>query len=132
MRANQATLDRVRHFNKRVTNRILIHLCGRKMGHFAILGHTGRKSGVQYRIPIIAEPFQQGFVIAMTYGKKVDWYANVSHQGGCSLYWKKKAYDLVQPRLIDRETGLSAFPRLLRAALRRAGIEYFLQLDIRS
>ncbi len=70
-------LDRVRVLNKHVTNKILIHICGKNFGHFAILSHVCRKSGKLYRIPIIAEPLNDGFVIALTYGKKVDWYENV-------------------------------------------------------
>lgn len=76
----QATLDRIRVINKHVTNKILIHISGKKFGHIAILSHVGRKSGKLYRIPIIAEPIKNGFVIALTYGKKVDWYENVKHK----------------------------------------------------
>lgn len=130
MPTNQATLDRVRVFNKHVTNKLLIHIAGKRFGHLAVLSHTGRKSGKLYRIPIIAEPVQGGFVIAMTYGKKVDWYANVMAQGGCSLHWKHQDYRLTHPELIDAEAGLLAFPQLLRKALRRAGIEYFLRLEV--
>ena len=113
MPMKQATLDRVRVINKRVTNKILIHISGKKFGHFAILSHVGRKSGKLYRIPIIAEPIENGFVIALTYGKKVDWYANVKAKGRCSLYWKQKAYNLINPEFIDKEIGVLAFPALL-------------------
>ena len=126
----QAVLDRVRVFNKHVTNKLLIHISGKKFGHFAILSHTGRKSGKLYRIPIIAEPVENGFVIALTYGKKVDWYANVQAKGSCSLHWKNQDYQLVDPEFIDKENGLMAFPGLVRSALQAAGIEYFLKLEI--
>lgn len=129
MPPSQATLDRVRRLNKRITNKILIHICGRSFGHFAILRHVGRKSGQQYQIPIIAEPVENGFVFAMTYGKKVDWYANVKASGGCSLFWKGESYALVNPQIISKEQGLLAFPPILRRALTAAGIEYFLKLD---
>jgi deazaflavin-dependent oxidoreductase (nitroreductase family) len=128
----QSTLDRIRVLNKQVTNKVLIHICGRKFGHFAILGHTGRKSGKLYKIPIIAEPDENGFVFALTYGKKVDWYENVAAKGGCSLVWKKKEYALTAPRFIDKEAALAAFPRLMRGALRKAGPEYFLKMDIQQ
>jgi deazaflavin-dependent oxidoreductase (nitroreductase family) len=117
-------------FNKRVTNKVLIHISGKKFGHFAILSHVGRKSGKLYRIPIIAEPDQDSFVIALTYGKKVDWYANVIAKGSCSIHWKNQDYHLTNPEFIDKEVGLIAFPRLIRSALRRAGIEYFLKLEL--
>lgn len=130
MLPDQATLDRLRVFNKHFTNKLLIHIAGRSFGHFAILTHTGRKSGKLYRIPIIAEPVQEGFVIALTYGKQVDWYKNVSASGSCTLYWKNRQYSLGNPIFIDQEAGLSAFPRLLRRSLRRHNITYYLKLTI--
>ena len=129
MTTSQSTLDKVRVFNKYVTNKILIHIAGRDFGHFAILTHEGRKSGKKYRIPIIAEPLENGFVIALTYGKKVDWYENVMAKGGASLHWKHKDFTLVNPRFIDSETALAAFPRRLQPTLRRK-VEFFLRLDI--
>ena len=128
----QALLDRIRVFNKYVTNKVLIHISGKKFGHFAILSHTGRKSGKVYRIPIIAEPIQGGFVIALTYGKKVDWYENVMAKGSCSLCWKKKDYYLINPHIVDMEVGLAAFPSIIRSALRRNGIEYYLMLEVQK
>jgi deazaflavin-dependent oxidoreductase (nitroreductase family) len=127
----QAVLDQVRVVNKHATNKLLIHICGRRIGHFAILSHTGRKSGQVYRIPIIAEPVQGGFVIAMTYGKEVDWYKNVMAKGGCGLRWKNEDYELVQPELIDPEAGLTAFPAVMRSGLRAAGVKDFLRLEVR-
>jgi hypothetical protein len=126
----QASLDRIRVFNKHVTNKVLIHISGKKFGHFVILNHVGRKSGKIYRIPIIAEPDVHGFVIALTYGRKVDWLENVLAKGGCSMIWKDKEYSLVNPEFIDKEVGLSAFPSLFRMGLRNMGIEYYLRLEI--
>jgi hypothetical protein len=128
----QASLDRIRVMNKYITNRIMILISGRKFGHFAILSHVGRKSGKLYRIPIIAEPCENGFVIALTYGKKVDWLANVMSKGGCSLRWKNQDLALSQPVFIDKETGLTAFPAIIRSGLRAMGIEYFLRLDVQK
>jgi deazaflavin-dependent oxidoreductase (nitroreductase family) len=125
----QAMLDRIRVMNKYVTNKIMIHICGRRFGHFVILSHVGRKSGRIYRIPLIAEPVEGGFVIALTYGKKVDWCANVLAKGGCSLRWKNKDYTLIHPEFIPKETGMLAFPRLIQSGLKTMGIEYFLRLE---
>jgi deazaflavin-dependent oxidoreductase (nitroreductase family) len=129
---DQASLDRIRIINKRFTNKILIHLCGRRSGHFAILSHTGRKSGRQYRIPVIAEPVDEGFMVALTYGKKVDWFKNVMTLGGCELYWKNKEYKLVHPELVDSKIGLPAFPALFRSGLRKMGIKYYLKLEVQK
>jgi len=127
---NQDSLDRIRRINKHFTNKVLIHISGKKFGHFAILSHVGRKSGKLYRIPIIAEPIENGFVIALTYGVKVDWYKNVSAYGGCSLTWKKKEYTLINPAFIKKEIGVTAFPKVFRSVLRKKDIQYYLKLDI--
>jgi hypothetical protein len=129
MKVRQAIYDRVRVMNKHVTNKLLIHISGKGFGHFAILTHTGRKSGKLYRIPIIAEPLEGGFVIALTYGKKTDWCANVFAKGGCSLLWKNTDYSLHAPEFIDQEIGLKAFPAFFRAGLRRMGVSYFMRLS---
>jgi hypothetical protein len=124
----QAVFDLVRTMNKYATNKLLIHISGKRFGHFAVLTHTGRKSGRLYRIPIIAEPVEDGFIIALTYGKKTDWCANVFAKGGCSLLWKNAEYSLRSPEFIDREIGLKAFPSFFRSGLRVAGVTYFLKL----
>ena len=128
MATSQSTLDKVRVFNKHVTNKILIHIAGRNFGHCAILTHEGRKSGKLYRIPIIAEPLGNEFVIALTYGKKVDWYENIKAKGGGWLYWKHRNFTLTNPQFIDAGTALTAFPRRLQPVLKRK-VEYFLMLD---
>jgi deazaflavin-dependent oxidoreductase (nitroreductase family) len=128
MSLKQKIRDRVRVLNKHFTNKVMIHLCGRSFGHFAILTHEGRKTGRQYRIPIIAEPVEDGFVIALTYGRKVDWAANVLAKGGASVFWKHREYSLTRPEYIEREAGLQAFPPVLRTALRAAGTVDFMRL----
>lgn len=85
MSFRQCLLDRIRVLNKHATNKLMIRIAGRRFGHFAILTHYGRRTGRVYRIPIIAEPVENGFMIALTYGRKVDWGANVLAKGECSL-----------------------------------------------
>ena len=126
----QASLDRIRGFNKHFTNKILIHFSGKKFGHFVILSHVGRKSGKLYRTPMIAEPTTNGFVIALTYGRKVDWVENVLAKGSCSMLWKNKEYFLVNPQFVDKEVGAMAFPALFRTGLRKMSIQYYLRLEI--
>jgi len=128
MTIKQTVLDCVRVMNKHVTNKLLIHIAGKQFGHFAVLTHTGRKTGKPYRIPVIAEPVEGGFVFALTYGKKVDWAANVLAADGCALLWKNTEYTLRNPEYIDKEIGLPAFPAFIRAGLRLARIQYFLRL----
>ena len=128
MSVKQAILDRIRVVNKHVTNKLLIRIAGTNIGHFVILSHIGRRSGKLYKIPIIAEPINNGFVIALTYGKKVDWYENVMAKGGCEIKWKNKEYLLTNPEFIEKEVALNAFPAGFRVGLRMMGIRYYLRL----
>jgi deazaflavin-dependent oxidoreductase (nitroreductase family) len=125
----QSLLDRIRVLNKHVTNKILIHISGKDLGMFAILSHTGRKTGKIYQIPIIAVPVPGGFVIALTYGKKTDWYENVKAKGGCSLICKRQECTLTNPEFIDKELALQAFPPIFRVGLRLMDIQYYLRLS---
>jgi deazaflavin-dependent oxidoreductase (nitroreductase family) len=125
----QRLLDRIRVLNKHFTNKLLIHISGKGLGLFAILIHTGRKTGKRYQIPIIVVPVQNGFIIALTYGRQTDWYENVKAKGGCSLKWKHQEYALTDPQLIDKELAILAFPALIRLGLRTMGIQYYLRLS---
>lgn len=115
--------------NKRVTNKLLIHISGKDLGMFAILTHTGQKSGKLYQIPIIVVPVPNGFVIALTYGRKTDWYKNVTAKGGCSLKWKRHDYALTNPEFIDQAQGLQAFPAIFRLGLKSMRIQEYLHLS---
>jgi hypothetical protein len=132
MSIKQTVLDRISIMNKYATNKLLIRISGKNSGHFVILSHEGRKSGKIYKIPIIAEPADNGFIIALTYGKKTDWCLNVMAKGGCSLLWKNREYILTNPEFIDKEIGLTAFPAVFRTGLRIMGIQYFLRLSTRK
>jgi deazaflavin-dependent oxidoreductase (nitroreductase family) len=125
----QSMLDRIRVINKHATNKLLIHISGKDLGMFAILTHTGRKSGKLYQIPIIVVPVPDGFVIALTYGRKTDWYENVKAKGGCSLKWKRHDYALTNPEFIDQQQGLQAFPALFRLGLKSMQVHDYLRLS---
>jgi deazaflavin-dependent oxidoreductase (nitroreductase family) len=129
---NQRLLDRIRVLNKYVINKLLIHISGKDLGMFAILTHTGRKSGKLYQIPIIVVPVPNGFVIALIYGRKTDWYENVKAKGGCSLKWKRQELALTHPEFIDQPQGLQAFPALFRLGLKSMGIQDYLHLSLKA
>ena len=116
---------RIRIFNKHVTNRLLRVFVHLSLGPFAIIRHVGRSSGKHYETVIWVWPLGEGFVIALTYGSKVDWYRNMSAAGGGEVLWHKRIYVVGKPEPIDLETALPAFPALLRPIFRRAGMQDF-------
>lgn len=118
-------LDRIRVFNKYVTNRILRVFAYASRGPFAMIRHVGRRSGKPYETVIMVWPLRDGFVIALTYGPKVDWYQNILAAGGGSVYWHKRVYAIGKPEPISAEQALPAFPAPFKQILRRQGVQHF-------
>jgi deazaflavin-dependent oxidoreductase (nitroreductase family) len=120
--------NRIRSFNKHVTNRLTRRFASLSRGPFALVRHVGRRSGKSYETPIMVEPMRDGFVIALTYGPEVDWYRNVLATAGCTLRWHGREYSLVQPEPIAAQTAMPAFPPVLRWILRIGGTQHFVSM----
>ena len=115
--------------NRKITNPITRRFAGR-IPPFAIMIHTGRTSGRQFRTPIMAFPVEDGFAIALTYGRSTDWEKNVLAAGRCELIYRKQTLVLVNPRIVARTSSESAFPGIVRTVLRRTGVDNVMLLDI--
>ena len=115
---------RIRTVNKYVTNRLLRVFVQLSLGPFALLRHIGRRSGKPYETVIWVWLLGEGFVIALTYGPKVDWYRNMVAAGGGEVFWHKRVYAVGKPEPMDLETALPAFPRLFGPLFRRAGMQF--------
>ncbi|SRR5258708_1247378 len=111
--------DRIRSFNKRITNPLLRRFANSSRGPFAVIHHVGRRSGKPYETTIMVWPVEEGFVIALTYGESVDWYRNILAAERCTLLWHRKVYVVGKPEPIDVKTALPAFPLAFRLILRR-------------
>jgi len=120
--------DRIRTFNKYVTNRVLRGFASCSRGPFAIIRHVGRRSGKPYETVIMVWPTGDGFVIALTYGTKVDWYRNMLAAGGGTVFWHRKVYAVGKPEPIDAKTALPAFPTPFRQILGRIGMQDFVRV----
>jgi deazaflavin-dependent oxidoreductase (nitroreductase family) len=117
--------NRIRIFNKYVTNRLLRGFANLSLGPFAIIHHVGRRSGKPYETVIWVWPLGEGFVIALTYGPEVDWYRNMLAAGGGTVVWHKRVYVVGKPEPIDAKTALPAFPAAFRPIFRRASMQDF-------
>ncbi len=120
--------NRVRTFNKYVANRLLRGFTSCPHGPFAIIRHVGRRSGKPYETLIMVWPMGEGFVIALTYGPKVDWYRNMLAAGGGTVFWHRKVYAVGKPEPIDAKTALPAFPAAFRLILQRLGMQDFVRV----
>lgn len=120
--------DRIRVFNKYVTNKVFRRFASRSRGPFAVIHHVGRRSGKSYETTIMVWHLGEGFVIALTYGPKVDWLRNIQAAGGGKLLWHGRVYAIGKPEPIDAKTALQAFPAFFRFILRRTGTHEFVRV----
>ncbi|MFC5750459.1 nitroreductase family deazaflavin-dependent oxidoreductase [Actinomadura rugatobispora] len=117
----------VARFNRRVTNPIQ-RLWAPHLPYFALIEHTGRKSGRSYRTPVMA--FVEGGTISvmLNYGAESDWVRNVQAAGSAGVRHRGRRYRLTDPRVIPidsaelppalRSAGISARSALLGALVR--------------
>jgi deazaflavin-dependent oxidoreductase (nitroreductase family) len=118
MQGSRRFLDRVRLFNKRTFNPLILRGAGTSHSPFSVVGHAGRRTGMNYSTPVIAVPLQGGFAFALTYGPGVHWYRNILAAGSCTLQWRGKIYKLDQPETMPVDAALLAFPSPLRMVLK--------------
>jgi hypothetical protein len=106
----------------------MIQSAGSTRSEFALVRHVGRRSGKSYETPIIVMPMGEDFVIALTYGPKVDWYRNLQAAGQGTLLWHGRAYPIGKSESMDRTLALSAFSPLQRFILRFVGLQHFVRV----
>ncbi|HET8988769.1 MAG TPA: nitroreductase family deazaflavin-dependent oxidoreductase [Humibacillus sp.] len=116
--------------NKAVLNKGLRHLAGH--GWFVELEHTGRRSGRTFHVPLMA--FDGGGVVtvALTYGRDVDWLANLRAGGGGRMHLGRELLTLGPPRDLTAADGLSRMPQPPRALLPLLGCEDWVELPVRE
>ena len=127
-RDDQLFMHQMAQFNKRWTNRAIMPVAGHRSSPYALIEHTGRRSGQPYATPVIAVPVAGGFLIPLVYGEITDWYRNLQATGGGTLQWHGDSYRIGAPERVDGATGLSAFPPFWRWQLGRYGITRFIKV----
>ena len=124
--------NRVRYFNKRILNRLAGKIAGASHSPLALIRHVGRRSGKTYETPLIVQPIDGGFVLALTYGPEVDWYRNILANGYCHIRWHGREFAMETLEPMDVETAHSAYPLVERAILRVIGIEHFVRMKYQA
>lgn len=120
MNLHDRFMDRVRYFNRRVTNPLMMTFAGKRV--YAVVQHVGRKSGRQFQTPVLAMPTSDGFVIPLPYGERADWCQNVFTAGGCTIVWDGEIYPVTEPGLVNPNHALPSFPRWLWGLLKRTDV----------
>lgn len=72
-----AVVGAVRGFSRTVVNPRMLKTAGTPGAYASVVEHVGRRTGRAYRTPVVAEPTDDGFVIALPYGTTSNWVRNV-------------------------------------------------------
>ena len=103
---------------KHTLNPVTVRAARSGVGPFALVRHTGRKTGRVYETPLILARHPRGFVAELTYGPDVAWYRNVVAAGRCTVLVKGVPYEVdgVEPCGVGE--GLRAFGQPAATVLR--------------
>ena len=117
---------RLARFNRHVTNRVLGPVA-RLLPGFAVVSHTGRRSGRVYRTPV--NLFRDGdrYVIALTYGSDSQWVRNVLAAGAVDIETRGRRLHLVAPEVV-RDAERALVPEPIRPILGMARVSDFMLL----
>ncbi|GAA0250385.1 nitroreductase family deazaflavin-dependent oxidoreductase [Saccharothrix mutabilis subsp. mutabilis] len=124
--------DRVRAFNRRFLNPLMLSLAGRRHWYAAAIRHVGRRTGREYATPVVAVRVDGRFVIPLPYGTGVDWLRNVQATGRATLDVKGEHYQVVAPRVVDAATALPLLAPARRRVWRLFKIEQYLMVAIEA
>jgi deazaflavin-dependent oxidoreductase (nitroreductase family) len=117
---------RLARFNRLVTNRIARRVAGRAPG-FAIVEHVGRRSGRTYRTPVNIFRGEDGYVVALTYGRDAEWVRNALAAGGVEVETRGRRVRLVEPVIVHDERR-SMMPAGVRSILGLIRVNDFMVL----
>lgn len=107
-------------FNKRTHNKLQM-LWSPYLPPWAVIVHTGRKSGQRYETPVTALKSGGTISIILLYGSHTDWMRNLFAAGECELRRGGHTYKVTNPRVVtDPEDP--ALHGLARQSARRVGV----------
>jgi deazaflavin-dependent oxidoreductase (nitroreductase family) len=110
-RGDQAVIDAKRQRNKRLANKLVTSVgrAGRPRSIFAVIEHTGRRSGRHYSTPIRVVEQPGAFIVPLTYGPRTNWYVNLQAGPG-QLHWQGRTIPVGNPVLVPTSLVGDQFP----------------------
>jgi hypothetical protein len=105
-----AVVERVRRFNRAVTNPRVLRSAGSPGASASVIRHVGRVSGRQYETPVGPSAVGDGFVIALPYGPDADWVRNVLASRSATLVHEGSTVLVHDPEVIPTADIMSDLP----------------------
>ena len=110
-------------FNRVVTNRLLRPLA-MVLPNFGVVVHQGRSSGREYQTVVNWWRDEETAIVALTYGRDVDWLENLIAAGGGVIASRGRTYRVGMPVVIGPE-GMSRMPGAVRVILSSIDVDRF-------
>jgi deazaflavin-dependent oxidoreductase (nitroreductase family) len=128
MRAKSpAVVDGVRKFG-RAMRPLAIKSAGGPGASASVVHHIGRTSGRSYATPVTAVPTDDGFVIALPYGRRADWLKNVLASGSATIAHDGSTYDVERPEVVPLSAVEHQFSPAGRRGLRLFAVDQSLRV----
>jgi deazaflavin-dependent oxidoreductase (nitroreductase family) len=99
-RKSPTVLRSVRRFNRAIMNPRMLVKAGTVGAYASVIHHVGRTTGRAYRTPVVAEPTDDGFVIAVPYGTTANWVKNVLAAGSATIVDEGTSYRVDRPEVV--------------------------------
>src|SRR5215207_9689993 len=100
--------------NKRIVNPIQ-GLWAPRLPPWAVIVHRGRRSGTEYRTPVLAARSGSSLYVALFYGSGAQWVRNVRAAGGGEVIRRGRRERIANVRIL-RDAHAEPLPRAVRAA----------------
>lgn len=127
-RRSPAALRAIRRFNRAVVNPRMLKSAGTPGAYASVITHVGRRTGRTHRTPVVAEPTDDGFVIALVYGTHSDWARNVLAGGPATITREGATFPVVRPEILPLTDMASWFPDKDRRGFRRFRVDQCLRV----
>lgn len=123
-RRSPAVLGAVRRFSRTVVNPRMLKTAGGPGAYASLIVNAGRRTGRQYRTPVVAVPAGDGFVIALPYGTTSNWVRNVLASGSATLVTEGATYEVDRPEILPLAVMNEHFPERERRSHERFRVEH--------
>lgn len=128
--SHQKFLNGIRFLNKFVLNHLTLLFAGTNIGPFSKLVHKGRKSGKEYRTPVVATFVGDTIIIPLSYGDQVDWLQNILAAGSCEIVHRNERLIAANPEIVHSYEAINHLPEKRRRLFERFKLEKFLRMQI--
>lgn len=126
---NPAVIGRIKGFNHRWLNPVMLRFAGGPHWYAGRLEHRGRRTGRPYATPLWVDPVPGGFAMPLPYGRDVDWARNLLAAGEGVLQDHGVRTRVGNPHIVPAGDLLPELPLVTHRIIATYGIRDFMRVD---